>query len=82
MGFALNPLIYLPTVVTIPTGGISVVNGRATVLPATRIREEAAIDPYSFTRSTYRQKRLNAIYDGAPPEEEKEFLEGDTEATE
>jgi len=82
MGFALNPLIYLPTVVTIPTGGTNVVDGRATVLPAKRIRRQRRSIPTPFTRSAYRHKRLNAIYDGEPPEEEEEFLEEDIEATE
>jgi hypothetical protein len=32
-------------------------------------------DPYTFTRETYRQRRLNDIYDGNPPLEA--FEEGD-----
>ena len=29
--------------------------------------KQASLDPYSFTRDAYLQKRLNDIYDGNPP---------------
>ncbi|MGH8511313.1 MAG: MlaA family lipoprotein, partial [Gammaproteobacteria bacterium] len=55
-----------------------IINTRANLLEATRVRDEAAVDAYSFTREAYRQKRINAIYDGDPPVENlDEFFEGD-----
>jgi len=36
-------------------------------LEATNIRDEAAIEPYTFTREAYLQQRQNLIYDGNPP---------------
>jgi phospholipid-binding lipoprotein MlaA len=43
------------------------VDMRARWLPATRLMEEIATDPYAFTRESYRQRRLHLIHDGAPP---------------
>jgi phospholipid-binding lipoprotein MlaA len=43
------------------------VDTRARLLPATRLMEEAAVDPYVFTREAYRQRRQHLIHDGAPP---------------
>jgi phospholipid-binding lipoprotein MlaA len=43
------------------------INKRALLEKAVKIREEAAIDPYLFTRSAYMQSRHNLIHDGNPP---------------
>ncbi len=40
---------------------------RATLLDATEALEQAALDPYSFLRDAYFQRRRNLIYDGNPP---------------
>ena len=42
--------------------------------------EEAALDPYSFTRDAYLQKRRNDVYDGNPPLEEDDFWDEEPEA--
>lgn len=55
--------------VTIPLTILNAINTRANFLEATRIRDEAALDPYIFTREAYRQRRINQIYDGNPPPE-------------
>lgn len=47
--------------------GLRVVNARANLLSATKVRDTAALDPYLFTRDAYRQHRWNRIYDGNPP---------------
>ena len=33
------------------------------------------MDPYSFTRDAYLQKRRNDVYDGNPPPEDDAFFE-------
>ena len=43
------------------------INTRANLLEATNLRDEAAIEPYTFTREAYLQQRQNLIYDGNPP---------------
>jgi phospholipid-binding lipoprotein MlaA len=80
----LNPLFYVSSVVTIPVGALGAINERANFLEATRLRDEAALDPYVFTREAYRQKRLSEIYDGEiPPEElEEDVMDVDEESGE
>ena len=46
----------------------NIVNTRADLLPATRMLESVALDPYVFVRDAYLQRRLNQVYDGNPPE--------------
>lgn len=47
--------------------GLRAVDQRADLLGASRILEEAALDPYEFSRDAYLQKRQNDVYDGNPP---------------
>jgi phospholipid-binding lipoprotein MlaA len=63
----LSPLYYASFVVTFPLGALNAINTRANLLDASRIVEEAALDPYSFVREAYRQNRIYKIYDGNPP---------------
>ena len=46
------------------------VDTRADLLGASDVLEQAALDPYAFTRDAYLQKRINDIYDGQPPPEQ------------
>jgi len=46
---------------------INLINTRANLLEATEIRDEAALDPYTFTREAYLQQRRYLIHDGNPP---------------
>jgi phospholipid-binding lipoprotein MlaA len=73
----LNPLTYIGGVVLLPVGALGVINSRANLLDATRIRDEAALDPYTFVREAYRQRRTSLIYDGDPPPEQFEFEDTD-----
>jgi phospholipid-binding lipoprotein MlaA len=74
----LNPLFYISSIVIGPIGALGIINTRANLLEATRVRDEAALDAYTFTREAYRQRRINAIYDRDPPVENlDEFIEGD-----
>ena len=69
VSYLLNPLTYVTGTVLFPLAAINVINKRANLLEATNIRDEAAVDPYIFTREAYRQRRNYLIYDGNPPPE-------------
>ena len=49
---------------------LRVVDKRASLLGASNLLSEAAIDKYSFTRDAYLQYRRNQVFDGNPPDEE------------
>ena len=55
--------------------GVRTVDARARLLHATRLRESAAVDPYLFTRESYRQHRWDRIWDGNPPPVEFDEME-------
>ena len=65
----LSPLTYVSSVILWPVTALSLINTRANLLDDTNIRDEAALDPYSFTREAYLQQRQYLIYDGNPPTE-------------
>ena len=65
----LNPLTYVTGAVLFPLAAINVINKRANLLEETNIRDEAAVDPYVFTREAYLQQRQYLIHDGNPPVE-------------
>lgn len=63
-----SPLFYVDqAAVTVPVGGLGVVDARARQVGAFQFIEEAALDPYVFTREAYLQRRIFLIYDGDPP---------------
>lgn len=74
----LNPLTWIGSIVTIPIGAVNAVNTRANLLEATNIRDQAALDPYTFVREAYRQQREFKIYDGNPPAEANDEYNVDT----
>jgi len=47
---------------------LSMVNRRSQLLQATDILDQVALDPYTFTRDAFLQRRRNSVYDGNPPE--------------
>jgi len=47
--------------------GLDVVDTRADLLNASRVLEQAALDPYAFVRDAFLQRREDQIYDGNPP---------------
>ncbi len=49
---------------------LNVIDTRASFLKAGNVVQEAALDPYSFIRDGYLQRRRNSVYDGNPPDEE------------
>lgn len=52
--------------------GIRYVDRRADLLKASRVLESAALDPYSFVRDSYMQRRRSLVFDGNLPEAEGE----------
>jgi len=50
-----------------------IISDRATLLPADKVIEEAALDKYAYMRDGYLQRRRNLIHDGNPPREKEEF---------
>lgn len=56
------------------------IDTRAAVLGATDVLEGAALDPYSFQRDAFLQKRLNDVYDGDPPQNEERYDLDEVEA--
>jgi len=52
---------------------LRLVDTRAGYLRASRVLEQAALDPYAFMRDSYLQQRRSKVYDGNPPMEEDIF---------
>ncbi len=75
----LNPITYFATAIAAPVSAVGLVNKRANLLDASKFRDEAALDPYAFTREAYRQHRTSLIYDGDPPVEDLEDFFDDEE---
>lgn len=48
--------------------GLNIVDRRADLIGASRIVDQAALDPYAFIRDAYLQRRQGLVYDGNPPE--------------
>ena len=65
------PMTYVkPSGTRDPARILWVVDGRANLLKAEKVLEEAAIDEYVYVRDAYLQRRQSLVYDGNPPEEE------------
>lgn len=64
-----NPLTYVSSAILWPVSALNIINTRANLLDDTNIRDEAAVDPYSFTREAYIQRREFLIHDGNLPTE-------------
>ena len=68
---ASNVLFYAGFVfaapITVPLGILAVVDKRARHAEEIRLRDQAALDPYLFTREAYWQHRENLVFDGKPP---------------
>jgi len=68
-----DPLPYLKDdTVRWSLRGLDLVDTRADLLNASRVLDQAALDPYSFVRDAYLQRRRSMVYDGNPPPEEPE----------
>lgn len=70
-----NVLTYI-ALNTATAGGllaVQIVNTRAQLDRAVKIREQAALDPYAFTRSSYSQYRYKQVWNGDPPQTDDPF---------
>ena len=68
MGIVTNPLFFVDdTAITIPLSVLGAIDLRARAEGAIQFIDEAAVDPYAFTREAYLQRREFLIYDGNPP---------------
>lgn len=47
--------------------GLDIIDTRADLLNASRVVDQAALDPYAFVRDAYLQRRENLVHDGNPP---------------
>jgi phospholipid-binding lipoprotein MlaA len=70
----LNPLTYVTGMVLFPVSALNIINARANLLGDSNLRDEAALDPYSFTREAFLQRREFLIHDGNPPVEGYESI--------
>ena len=52
---------------------LQIINARAAVLGATDLLDQAALDPYTFKRDAFLQRRQNDVYDGNPPDDEERY---------
>ncbi|MBK9136345.1 MAG: VacJ family lipoprotein [Betaproteobacteria bacterium] len=60
------------------TAALVFINTRTNLLAASDLLDQVALDRYTFLRDAYLQRRLDAVYDGAPPMEtfDEEHEEG------
>lgn len=64
----LDPIWYLDNIALRNSLiGLRIVDTRASLLPAEKVLEAAAIDKYQFVRDAFLQMRRNLVYDGNPP---------------
>jgi len=49
---------------------LNLVNQRSRFLDASAMLDQVALDPYSFTRDAFLQRRQNEVYDGDPPDDD------------
>lgn len=63
------------------TAGVRLVNARANLLGTLTLLNQAALDPYTFTRDAYLQRRESLIRgnDATPPDEERYDLDEDAQ---
>jgi phospholipid-binding lipoprotein MlaA len=49
------------------TRALDIIDTRANLLPASKLVDDVALDPYSFVRDGYLQRRQDLIFNGNPP---------------
>ncbi len=70
VGFYTDPVDYVESVrLRNSMYAVRFIDFRASLFPAERVIEGAALDKYLFIRDAYLQRRRNLIYDGNPPRE-------------
>jgi phospholipid-binding lipoprotein MlaA len=70
VAYVTHPFTYIDIGwVGVPLTALSVLDTRARLDSAIRLRDASALDSYIFTREAYRQRRIDKIYDGNPPDD-------------
>lgn len=65
-----NPVSGISDVATRNSAtALNLLDRRARLLDATKLLDQVALDPYTFTRDAHLQRRRNLVYDGNPPDE-------------
>lgn len=59
---------------------LNLVDRRAQLLDASKMLEQLALDPYTFTRDAFLQRRQSLVYDGDPPYEDEPMPTDDNDA--
>lgn len=59
--------------------GLYYVDKRASLLRASRLVEQAALDEYTFMREAYLQRRQSLVYDGNPPQPDFDLFDEDSQ---
>ncbi|CAJ0799400.1 Intermembrane phospholipid transport system lipoprotein MlaA [Ralstonia condita] len=65
----MDPLTYFDSTATYSLAVLRVVDVRASLLGASNVLEQGAVDKYTFLRDAYLQRRRYLIYDGNLPED-------------
>jgi len=79
VGFATDSVYIDPVYGELDAGPAAVavvvdaIDTRASLLLASKLLDQAALDPYIYLRNAYLQRRLYLIYDGDPPEPDDDF---------
>lgn len=60
---------------------LSLLDRRAKYLQASDMLDQVALDPYTFTRDAWLQRRRSAVYDGNPPDEDEPVPAADENQT-
>jgi len=69
-----DPVTYVsPWELNAGLQGLRGIDARADLLSASKMVEEAALDPYEFIKDAYLQKRRSDVYDGTPPPEPEDY---------
>jgi phospholipid-binding lipoprotein MlaA len=73
-----SPSNYIENVPTRNSAtALNLLNQRSRLLQATDMLDQVALDPYTFTRDAFLQRRRSSIYDGNPPDEGADQSTGD-----
>ncbi len=69
VGFYTDPVDYVVAQVRVRNSvwGVRLVDTRASLFPAERVIDGAALDKYQFIRDGFLQRRRSLVYDGNPP---------------
>jgi phospholipid-binding lipoprotein MlaA len=59
---------------------LQVINARAGLLDVTNLLSDVALDPYSFVRDAYLQRRQSQVYNGEPPDNDDEDYDSEPAA--